>query len=476
MSNITTNAETVLMDSLVTCENSEGVEIHARLVRLGRYDVAFEIDSAATLVRMSEVLTSFRVVVRDRPIYSGRAVVKSLVNAGSILVCQADLDDSWLEVDLFRQILEPQQLRGSFETLVGSWGKTYRILPEYKLAVADIQSFLFDLRHWTEQIELGLASLPKSGQQETVQQVVQELIQPVTPCLNTLFEKFELAAANISEDRKAAHAVYAKRQLHPLVMSSPFMHRIFRKPLGYPGDYEMVNMILRNPIEGSSVFAKVLNAWFLSQGPAEAHRNRIKYLTRRFIEESASARARNGGLKIFNLGCGPAREVANFMAESELSHSAEFTLLDFNDETLTYTNGALSKARAQHSRRTKIEFQKKSVAQVLKASRRAPDSRYDVIYCAGLFDYLSDRICKQLMNSFHDMLAPGGLLVATNVDVFNPIKSIMGYIFEWHLIYRDAQQMAALAPDGAAPDDCKVSADMTGSNIFLEVRKPRPNP
>jgi extracellular factor (EF) 3-hydroxypalmitic acid methyl ester biosynthesis protein len=98
---------------------------------------------------------------------------------------------------------------------------------------------------------------------------------------------------------------------------------------------------------------------------------------------------------------------------------------------------------------------------------------YDVVYCAGLFDYLPDRVCHQLLNMFYGMLAPGGLLLATNVDPSNPIRNIMGYIFEWCLLERTGPQMSTLIPEGASVDDCKIIAEDTGCNLFLEVRKPR---
>jgi extracellular factor (EF) 3-hydroxypalmitic acid methyl ester biosynthesis protein len=76
------------------------------------------------------------------------------------------------------------------------------------------------------------------------------------------------------------------------------------------------------------------------------------------------------------------------------------------------------------------------------------------------------------MNMFYDMTAPGGLLLATNVEAANPIQRIMGYIFEWHLIYRTGAKMARLAPDDATEDDFKITADITGCNVFIEARKP----
>jgi extracellular factor (EF) 3-hydroxypalmitic acid methyl ester biosynthesis protein len=102
---------------------------------------------------------------------------------------------------------------------------------------------------------------------------------------------------------------------------------------------------------------------------------------------------------------------------------------------------------------------------------------YDFVYCAGLFDYLSDQICRQLMSIFYEMLAPGGLLLATNVsDVMNasrPFRYSMEYILDWHLIYRDRHAMASLAPGRAPADAVALIVDETGVDMFIEVRKPQ---
>jgi extracellular factor (EF) 3-hydroxypalmitic acid methyl ester biosynthesis protein len=97
---------------------------------------------------------------------------------------------------------------------------------------------------------------------------------------------------------------------------------------------------------------------------------------------------------------------------------------------------------------------------------------YHLIYCAGVFDYLSDRICKRLMNIFYDMLEPGGLLVTTNVDASNPARNGMEYLLEWHLIHRNAAQLNSLVPDRAPPGSAQITSEETGVNIYLEVRKP----
>ena len=105
------------------------------------------------------------------------------------------------------------------------------------------------------------------------------------------------------------------------------------------------------------------------------------------------------------------------------------------------------------------------------------EAKHDLIYCAGLFDYLSDEICKRLMNIFYGSLAPGGLLIATNVsDAMNasrPFRYSMEYILDWYLIYRNGPNVKDLAPDEAQPDEVAVISEDTGVNLFIEVRKPR---
>ena len=179
-------------------------------------------------------------------------------------------------------------------------------------------------------------------------------------------------------------------------------------------------------------------------------------------------------MRIFDLGCGPAWEVQQFLSLDAISNHASFALIDFNDETLEHAGTVLGKIKCTHNRLTKIEFIKKSVHQFLKEEARPglDQPRYELIYCAGIFDYLSDRICKRLMNIFYSMLDPGGLLIVTNVDDSNPSRNGMEYLLEWHLTYRNEQQLKALLPDDAPSGSARLMSDETGVNRYLEVRKP----
>ncbi|MEG1118298.1 MAG: SAM-dependent methyltransferase, partial [Janthinobacterium sp.] len=95
---------------------------------------------------------------------------------------------------------------------------------------------------------------------------------------------------------------------------------------------------------------------------------------------------------------------------------------------------------------------------------------FDAVYCAGLFDYLSDKVCARLLMHFASRVGPGGRLLVTNVHANNPGKFGMEHLLEWHLIYRNEEGLSALLPEHAI--DPLIYVDATGVNVFAEVSIP----
>jgi len=464
-------------DLLVVGQTSQGVEIHATLVRLTRYLAVFEIYNPGLVLRTSEVFSDFKILFRDRAIYAGRAVVRTLVDTGLMIICEASLNaNSWMDLEFNSEALWNGKLGDEFSGFMQEWQKLYKVMPEFKIVVADMQSFLSDLRLWLEQVELNVRSQPAGNREEFERNVLQKLRASVLSALDSLFERFEHVATKIEKELQPAHAIYAKRQLHPLVLCAPFMYRTFQKPLGYAGDYEMVNMMVRDAFQGGSAFARMLNLYFLNTPPVVAHRNRLDYLAELLVRETNRVARRGGIAKVLNLGSGPAVEVQAFLAESPSNLNAEFTLLDFNDETVRHAEQALNHIKGKHHRNVQTRVIKKSVHQLLKEHSKSVSKlgnrSYDFVYCAGLFDYLSDHVCETLLSIFYDLVAPGGLTVVTNVDPHNPSRGWMEYVVDWHLFYRNSQEVANLVPKQIPPDATRIIAEPTGVNTFVEIRKP----
>ena len=461
-------------ESFLVCRNSQGDQIRATILRLTRYCVAFEVYNPYSILQTSEVLSGFRIFINTHMVYSGRAVVRSIINTGIYLVSEVELDDGWLDVHLFSPVNQREKLLAEFNEFLNEWTSLQQVNQDFKIVVSDLQSFLGGLRGWLEQVELGIRSVPTDDRSAIEGQVISDLQPAILLQVQSLFKRFEAIAVSLPEQFQPLHQFYLRRQLHPLLLCAPFVYRTYEKPLGYAGDYEIVNMILRSPYEGSSLFAKFLNTYFLSQPPAEAHRNRIKYLTEQIITVTERVAKLGHPARIFNLGCGPAREIQNFLIEEDISNLAEFTLLDFNEETLHYTVNRLTELKERYNRGTAVRYLPKSVSQILRDSRRTQEcfmsESYDLVYCAGLFDYLSDRVCRKIMEILFDLVAPGGLLITTNVSAHNPVRNMMEYVGAWNLIHRDARQLASLRPPSES--EFRVTTEPTSMNLFLELRRP----
>ncbi len=475
-SNQMQTTDLAMKESLVVFQNSQGTEMRATLLRLTRHLAVVEIYDPVAVVRTSEVLGQLKITYQDRTLYCGRAVVQTAVSTGLKVISELALQDGWLDVDFVVASGHGEKLRGEFGGFFREWQKLYRVVPEYKVAIADLESFLTDLQLWLNQVELGIRSSPSEDRATLERQVARELEEPCVGAIRSLFDRYEVVAQQVEEELQPAHRAFGRRHLHPLLLCSPFCYRTLNKPLGYAGDYEMVGMMFRDPCEGTSLFAKMVNMYALRLPPIVGHRNRIAHLTDQLQSEALRAAGRGRRLKVLNLGCGPAEEIQEFLVQYDsLCDEAEFTLVDFNEETLVHVKQTLEALKRQHGRRTRFETQKKSVHQILREAAcpgAVPNGDGpDFAYCAGLFDYLSDKVCRELIALLYDRLVPGGLLVASNVGI-HPSRGEMECFLEWYLIYRNPAELARLVPSYVPPEAITLQCNGTGLNTLMEIRKP----
>lgn len=462
-------------ESFVAFKTADGIALRGALGRMTRHAATFELYNPTAVLNTSEALAEFSINYRGQTIYSGRAVIRSLVDAGAKVACEVTLDEAqWTRLDAHLPAKHDGRIADEFKDFLREWQKFYIVSPEFKVVVADMQTFLHDLQLWLNQVEIRLRALPPNERKTAEQQTMKEVGQLFVPAFDMLHEKLEAISRKLPEDLRPAHRAFVQRQLHPLMLCSPFGHRAYAKPLGYAGDYEMVNMIALNPYQGPTLFAKMVNLWFLSQWPSKAHRNRLTYLQTLLESETLRAHRSQRNVRIFNFACGPALEIQNYLADFEPSEKASLTLSDFNQETLDRLETIISGIKTQRRRKTPIQFIKKSVYQLFKETHKlsSEKSKYDLVYCAGLFDYLPDSTCAQLMEIFYEWLAPGGLLAVTNVVDDKPFRHMLEFVLDWHLIYRDVENSAAIFPDSIPPEVRSIKKDPTGVNIFIEARKP----
>ena len=120
-----------------------------------------------------------------------------------------------------------------------------------------------------------------------------------------------------------------------------------------------------------------------------------------------------------------------------------------------------------------IHFVRESVRRLLCGGRLGHTmGARQLIYSAGLFDYLSDRSFVALLSALYEGAEEGGQLLIGNVDQSNPTRYFMEYFAEWFLIHRNRQQLLdkakLLRP---APAQVRVESEPLGVNLFLSLQK-----
>ncbi|WP_373047772.1 hypothetical protein [Vulgatibacter sp.] len=409
------------------------------------------------------------VVAGSQLLYRGAATVRRISE-------EADRQVVGLEVDGDGLDLAELHRNGARQSFAQRWaqlelGVRYdRVTPEFKAFVADLRSKLEAAKLFLNGEERALEKEDQLTRRETLQQYLDEIRPRLMAEMESARAHLTSLVAQFDEPAHTLHRAYLRRHLVPLFSESPFMRRCFEKPLGYAGDYEMMNMLYRDHAEGETLFGKALNLYATSEMAAQANINRIEFLgakIRRAVAESNSGRVR-----IASIGCGPAREIFALLSRApELGAHLDVALIDQEERSIAYCERTL--APLARSTGVRVQFIRESVRKLITTKKLvAALGERDLIYSAGLFDYLSDRAFGALASALYGTLAPSGTLAIGNVAADNPSRWTMEYFSDWFLNHRSpADLLAHAAAFTPAPSRAEVEAEPTGVNLFLVVQR-----
>ena len=287
-------------------------------------------------------------------------------------------------------------------------------------------------------------------------------------------------SAEFDEETREIARIYAARELMPLLLPCPMHRRAYEKPRGYAGDYRLMTLYFSEDLEGDTLYAKFLHyvAQHYSLGRTVIERVRSMKLA---VQETLSA---DRPVRVLSLASGPALEIQHLLRESGgFAHRPELLFVDQDQEALAHAHDSLTRVlldRGLAENQPSLTFLHFSVRQILKPEttgevellqRKLSD--LDLIYSAGLFDYLDDRLCRALLAQLYAMLAPGGRLFIGNLERVPDTSWIMEYALTWLLVYREEETMLSFAADlQPAPASARVVRDATGHCLFLEVVRP----
>lgn len=243
---------------------------------------------------------------------------------------------------------------------------------------------------------------------------------------------------------------------------SLIVRRANDKPLGYPGDYQLLEAIYNNCHLSKGIGSYFDNS-FLDNNYAVAVRNRkdkMKMILREFINSSSLPI-----VKILNLACGSCREIKELLSTPVVhKNRIVFECVDQDNNALEFAKCSLGKLPEN----IEIKFSKQNILEIINKPSYYSNliGVQDLIYSIGLADYLPDRILKRLIHFCFGLLRPGGRLIITHKDIdkYKPLDP--DWFCGWTFIPRNREELFNLVNDSEI-DNFSIDTERDDSQIIL---------
>lgn len=438
----------------------DDLSLHGLRMRVGRQE-------RAGLVLSGDRLESLCLRVGEHTLYTGDALVRRVSEEHGESVLGVELRDRAIDLDALYRL---DRRVGVAEKLRSAIAVHANVSDAFKAWVADLSDFFEATKRCLDHEEAALGQSDRWTREEALRDFIAEAAPIVSERLNLASRELAEFVAEFDETEHGVYRGFYRRHLCKYFHRAPLLNRAYHKPLGYSGDYEMMNMLYRDHAEGDTLFGKVLNVYACQEAAAEANINRIAY----FNERIRTLIAQNPGrrLRIASIGCGPSHEIKSLLENNpELGESIDIALVDQEERAVQYCERTLAPLAAQTGAR--IHFIGESIRRLLTArSLEQALGERDLIYSAGLFDYLSDRSFQALLRVLYDATASGGHLHIGNVNRdTNTTKWAMEYASDWYLIHRSPRELLALARALPSTSLLEVESEPLDVNLFLHVMR-----
>ena len=223
-------------------------------------------------------------------------------------------------------------------------------------------------------------------------------------------------------------------QAHPLghrLFQDPFTRRSFEKPRGYSGDGVLLDLLYRHPsaqelVTASSKLGREIYAYTSVSSSSIAVQERRSILAK-LVDATA---ARTDDAEILSVACGHLREaeLSEAFADGRLKR---WLALDQDQLNLSTV--------AESHKGTVVEPMSASVKGLIGGHYDA--GSFDLVYTAGVYDYLPHQIAVLLTKRLVSMVKPGGELLFANFSTEVVPDGYMETFMNWPLILRDESQM-----------------------------------
>lgn len=405
-------------------------------------------------------------------IFSGNAKIRRIEPMNSHQKIALELTGGFLDIP---GLMEQHDEIALQETLTVGMEDLSSLVPaQYKEMISDTVFLLRSAKATLDKIELNMPEgFPR--REERIQDVILACEQHAFTRWQKFYAIGNKVISEIRHDQKAVEAtkVYTESVLMPELMAGRNWNRSYTKPLGYPGDFQIMNFFYNLSLDGNTAYEKFCHQLGNSTGEFISVRmNMVKQA----IAKLAVKAAENGkkSFDIANLGCGPAQEVSNYLKADHLPLTTNFTLIDQDHDALScaYKNSFPEVSRLKGQ--AKVNCLNASFMEFLAAGKLFSKlGKQDLIYTVGLVDYLSANRAARFLSDLYANLKPGGTVIIGNMrESDESLEWVLDYVTDWKLVYRTEAEMFSMTERVEEAAKREVVADSTGHCHLLIVTKP----
>ncbi len=264
---------------------------------------------------------------------------------------------------------------------------------------------------------------------------------------------------------------YYYSRLSKYLLNPAINFQINKKPLGYPGDFIVMNyMYDYNPetgkFLGESSFEKYVNRYTCSVPIARSNIERKEHLKNKILNVS-----KNGAKKITSIACGSIREMFEASEKLERNDNIQFMCFDFEQKVFEYIN---AKVKQDGIRGIDLQPIHADIMCLIKDKEMGGRlSGSDFVYCSGLFDYLSERLAEKLFGILNSYVNKGGELIVCNAsEEYSSHRAYYEFLGDWNLIYRKKEQVQKWARKISDTSNVNIyQTHENGGYWFISIKK-----
>jgi SAM-dependent methyltransferase len=361
-----------------------------------------------------------------------------------------------------------------FRDALSQGAATYSAVPDgYRRALSEVLIVLSHWRRLLRQREQELSTSTTQAQETGIrelEELAEEQIRRDWSRVHFVANS-EAAAAYQSREAFLASKRLTELLVTPILMGAPIWRRGYEKPRGYPGDFELMNFMYDDARLGASTFDRVMHQLGREERLAATVRNRKDYLIGHIRETARTTSGRGDPTHVMNIGVGPARELEEFLSKEDLHGPLTISIVDQDESALAFAQEKIRRASLRHRDRVSLRCRHVSFKQLLTHPELIKEVRgQDLIYSAGLFDYLSEGVAQTLVANLVELLKQDGRLLIGNAADDDAVKWVPEFVLDWRLIYRTPDDMLRLAANVSEVSKLEVQHDSSRAWNFLVVR------